>query len=254
MNARHRKSTVGRGEWPPWEARYDWWMFFWTTSKDAFFFGKNIFLHSFTLFNKEQSYYPPVWKCHSFSRQIAKTFNTTFPSIPLLFSVHYFISYKEKWFLHNNKFCIISPYVSFLFDTSQQLLGVVFYHVWGSSAEESKLILFFWWLSLTLMVSCHGPWVFGTLRRFSIGFKLITLTLLSWREFFTRRDQGVGSLTCWKRGLGFSADCFKILRFHDFFNRDKIPSSRRTEVSPHHFTATTVFDCGSGVLWLTNAL
>ncbi len=36
----------------------------------------------------------------------------------------------------------------------------------------------------------------------------------------------------------------------DSFDPDEIPSSKRTETSPQHYTPTSMFHCGNGVLWV----
>ncbi len=41
-----------------------------------------------------------------------------------------------------------------------------------------------------------------------------------------------------------------VFRFHDFFDSDENPSSKRTETSPQHYTDNSIFHCGNGVLWV----
>ncbi len=41
-----------------------------------------------------------------------------------------------------------------------------------------------------------------------------------------------------------------VFRFHESFDPDKIPSSKRTETSPQHYTPTSMFYSGDDVLWV----
>ncbi len=41
-----------------------------------------------------------------------------------------------------------------------------------------------------------------------------------------------------------------VFRFHDSFDPDKIPRSKCTETSPQHYTPTSMFHSGDGVLWV----
>ncbi len=84
---------------------------------------------------------------------------------------------------------------------------------------------------------------------FMVNGESLLLDNMLWDAIMLEDKTSTQTIFCCRLSEVVFQNLLIVFRFYDSFDHDKIPSSKRTETSPQHYTPTSMFHSGDGVLW-----